>query len=1256
MPLLRNNGKELLLVHIPKCGGTSLEQVFAPDVHLTMFHSGRGELPCSPQHFQASLLEKLFDFEIPPAVAIVRNPFDRLVSEYRYQIQNGLNANVSFDQFVNNSLGEFWNDKYVYDNHIRPQVEFICSETTIFRFEEDGVAAARKHIAGFLGLSCERKMDKKNASKKFDFSISPDTIRLINNFYGRDFALLGYPLISEGKKIRKISSIKHSSKTNSEISGSSLIRQKVVQDVVAVSEDDRARMAANFAASVSSGIEENLRQHSAENEEVNMLLDSIRTDVESTGKHLTGEFNRLCTAIDTRGLTIEGVREILGRVVTIVAEGFQGQHEAQAVLVEQMTTSISGVADKLLGLDKNLGELGQKVSEGLEVEREFVAGRLARDQELWMSNGKQNMDDAVRRLLSELGSSIELQSTQLAKSIDRLRENFNLKITDNTGQLEQKISGIERELDETTVRVVGELHSSIESQKIQLSESVDVLSESFSLRMNDNLGQLEQKLSGIDRGLEETTGRVISELCTFIEAQSTRLVESVGVLKEDVSQGLSVNAGQLEQKLSGLERGLDVSTSRVISELRSSLESQKTQVSDSIGGLKESFSGDLEEKTRSLNEKFLGIERELLRLGEAQEKNSQTGENDAIEQFKTLVGILHREVSDLEERLEASSSQLMELKSNERYLSSRLDDALAVEAKSKEQLVALTTRNSSLEHEKIKMEEARKSLLRKIDEMQSSHVVMKSAWDQEKETLVQQSNALNLALGEVQHTLAVDASVWRQEKASLIQESESRVRIIDEMAECEQALRSELLETVNRFRAEIEYRDTLTERVRGLEADLTHVREHNRALLGSTSFRVTRPLRILSVALRPRRHKQRVSKATLRLEDLRKDVSLSPAHSEIGGKIQTRNSHLSIAIVVENLDRGGLEQVVLDHARYFASHCKSLVLFVINETGQVYEQALQHGINVFCVRNQKVELEKYLEQKHFDLAFFHHTYGYLPAFRPHTNELVEVIHNEYSWQQDVEFFEAIRAETVDKFIAVSDPVREYSISNLAIKPERIVTIVNGLNIEGLIRPPLEVLHERRNGTFKASPTFVMCANGQAQKNHVLVIRAFMRLLKKYPQAKLQLAGNLSVDEGVEKAIAAELEKYGSPANIDLVGSLNRRELSRLLANAHIALLPTKYEGFSIATLEYLYFGLPMILSDTGGAGYISQNYDNIIVDEKIVRSIGAPTTNEVKSLASNMARMIREYPTFREKSELAARSYANYTVDAVCAGYLELEV
>jgi len=265
-----------------------------------------------------------------------------------------------------------------------------------------------------------------------------------------------------------------------------------------------------------------------------------------------------------------------------------------------------------------------------------------------------------------------------------------------------------------------------------------------------------------------------------------------------------------------------------------------------------------------------------------------------------------------------------------------------------------------------------------------------------------------------------------------------------------------------------------------------------------------------------------------------------------------------------------------------------------------------------------------------------------------------VIHNEYAWQRDNDFFETIRSTNIDKFIAVSNPVREYSIAHFAIEPDRIVSIVNGLNIEGLIRPPVEVMQKYRKRTLNESPTFIMCANGQPQKNHVLVIRAFVQLLKKHPKAKLLLAGNIGVNEDVQEDVFAELEKCGNPANIELLGSLNRRDLSKLLATSHIAMLPTKYEGFSIATLEYLYFGLPMILSNTGGAQHIADKYGTVIIDKSIGREDGAPNSAEVKSLSKNMSKMILQYISFAEKSEIGAKSYRDYIVESTCRDYLNV--
>ena len=86
----------LLFLHIPKCGGTSVEQSFLKagcyiKLHDRIDHQGQELLTnkliykCPSQHFHYAILEKFLDFRIFRDVfALVRNPYSRLASEYRF--------------------------------------------------------------------------------------------------------------------------------------------------------------------------------------------------------------------------------------------------------------------------------------------------------------------------------------------------------------------------------------------------------------------------------------------------------------------------------------------------------------------------------------------------------------------------------------------------------------------------------------------------------------------------------------------------------------------------------------------------------------------------------------------------------------------------------------------------------------------------------------------------------------------------------------------------------------------------------------------------------------------------------------------------------------------------------------------------------------------------------------------------------------------------------------------------------------------
>ena len=205
MPIFRFRDKILLFIHIPKTGGTSVEKVLSDAGGVEALRDSVliPGMPCTPQHFHAAILESLLprglcDF----AFTIVRNPFDRLASEYKMRVL-GPDRAIGFDDWFEVVLRRHARNPFVNDNHIRPQHEFLIDGADILRFEQSPMTALRYRLAQ-MGIDCPAEFPWERRSAHAEVLIRGDTAERIRTFYAEDFVRLGYRVDDLGGSLKLI--------------------------------------------------------------------------------------------------------------------------------------------------------------------------------------------------------------------------------------------------------------------------------------------------------------------------------------------------------------------------------------------------------------------------------------------------------------------------------------------------------------------------------------------------------------------------------------------------------------------------------------------------------------------------------------------------------------------------------------------------------------------------------------------------------------------------------------------------------------------------------------------------------------------------------------------------------------------------------------------------------------------------------------------------------------------------------------------
>lgn len=160
-----------------------------------------------------------------------------------------------------------------------------------------------------------------------------------------------------------------------------------------------------------------------------------------------------------------------------------------------------------------------------------------------------------------------------------------------------------------------------------------------------------------------------------------------------------------------------------------------------------------------------------------------------------------------------------------------------------------------------------------------------------------------------------------------------------------------------------------------------------------------------------------------------------------------------------------------------------------------------------------------------------------------------------------------------KVVAVSDSVKDAYLKNITDKADKIIVIKNGIDVEALRSKALQK-HLSRSEFKIPDSAFVVGAVGRLEpiKSYDVLVRAFdlFMKLKSKPNAKLIIVG-----DGSQRRVLQDLiRSLGIENHVVFTGV--RSDAYKFYPLFNCFALSSQSEGLSIALLEAMSFGLPII--------------------------------------------------------------------------------
>lgn len=295
---------------------------------------------------------------------------------------------------------------------------------------------------------------------------------------------------------------------------------------------------------------------------------------------------------------------------------------------------------------------------------------------------------------------------------------------------------------------------------------------------------------------------------------------------------------------------------------------------------------------------------------------------------------------------------------------------------------------------------------------------------------------------------------------------------------------------------------------------------------------------------------------------------------------------MRLIFVTDTLVSGGAERVVSILANHFADKYETEVI-CLRKRKVFY--SLSTAVNVVFMSDmadtfigQLMWLRKYIKCSDVVIPFMVKVYCVvLIALLGKKCTIVASERNDPRMtSQPWRFLRKLLIFKVDALIVQTIAIKNYFKSETQ---KKIHVILN----------PLEGCQCSNTPWNKASRIILAIGRTDDQKNYPMMIRAFDKIRKRYPDFHLEIWGNR--DENIKCCFDSLINKLGVGDYISIHGRTN--DVAELYAKAYMFVMSSNYEGLSNAMIEALCSGLPVVSTKVSGATDVIANGENGILVE-----------------------------------------------------------